>query len=73
MRAELAQIATGPARWRFSVGCGWAALLIRSRSRESGGETLRAVVFAGIATSLGLGLYGVVRYPGLRSGYHLWS
>lgn len=73
MRAELDQITEETARWRFSAGCGWAALVVRSRSREPGGEKLRAVVFTGIAASLGLGLYGVVRYPGLRSGYHLWS
>ena len=73
MGGELAQIVGARARWRFSVGCVWAALVIRSRSREPGGEALRIVVLAGIAFALALGGYGVLRYPGLRHGYHLWS
>lgn len=73
MGGELAQIVGARARWRYSVGCVWAALVIRSRSREPGGEALRIVVLAGIAVALALGGYGVLRYPGLRHGYHLWS
>ena len=54
MGAELSQIVGRPARWRFSLGCLWAAVVIRSRSRERGGEVLRVVVLAGIAGALGL-------------------
>jgi hypothetical protein len=73
MRAELAQVGGRIPRWRFALGCAWAAIVIRSRSRERGGGLLRAVVSTGIVTALALVLYGVVHYPGLRSGYRFWG
>ena len=72
MRSELEQVVGRPARWRFSLGCVWAAIVIRARSRERGGEALRALVLAGIVAGLVLVAYGVVRYPGLRSGVTFW-
>jgi hypothetical protein len=33
---------------------------------------MRAVVFTGIAGALTLTAYGLVDYPGLRSGYNAW-
>ena len=77
MRAELDQVVGAVKRWQFSVGCTWAAAVIRARtalgSRERGGEVLRLVVFAGITSSLGLVVYGLVQYPGLRTGVVVWA
>ena len=46
--------------------------MIRARamltSRERGGAGLRAVIGAGVCAAVALGGYGLVRYPGLRSG-----
>jgi hypothetical protein len=72
MGSELDRIHGALSRWRFSLGCAWAAAVIRIWSREPGGERLRVVVLAGIATELGLVAYGLVRYPGLRSGARFW-
>lgn len=72
MCAELETVCGGGPRWRFSLGCARAAALIRARvtltSRECGGAGLRAVVGAGVCAALALAGYGLVRYPGLRSG-----
>ena len=77
MRAELDQVVGTLKRWHFSVGCSWAAAVIRARttlgSRERGGEVLRLLVFAGITSSVGLVAYGLVRYPGLRTGVVVWA
>jgi hypothetical protein len=77
MRVELDQVVGVRQRWRFSVGCAWAAVVIRMRasfgSREPGGAGLRIVVFTGIGAATGLVAYGLVRYPGLRSGNDVWA
>ncbi len=73
MCRELDQVVGRVARWRFSLGCVWAVVVIRSRSREPGGTTLRGVVLAGSTVALGLVAYGVVRYPGLRDGTSFWA
>jgi hypothetical protein len=77
MRAELDQVRGRRARWRFSFGCAWAATVIRTRaafgSRERGGEGLRTVVLSGITIALALAAYGLVHYPGLRSGAGAWA
>ena len=39
-----------------------------SISHERGGGGLRAVIGAGVSAAMALGGYGLVRYPGLRSG-----
>ena len=70
MSGELDRIDGPAARWRFSIGCAWAAVVIRSRSRERGGEGLRVCRVCRIATALLLTVYGVVRYPGLRADGH---
>ena len=72
MRGELEHVAGRGERWRFCIGCVWAVMAIRSRSRERGGEALRAIVLAGSSAALALVAYGVVRYPGLRSGSVFW-
>ena len=72
MCAELEAVSGRGARWRFSLGCAWAAGMIRARvtlmSRESGGSGLRAAIGAGLLAAVALGSYGVIRYPGVRSG-----
>lgn len=67
MLGELDQADGRRARWRFSLGCAWAASRIRLRSPEPGGRGLRAVVVGCAAVSLALVGYGVVHYPGLRA------
>jgi hypothetical protein len=77
MRVELDHVVGRRQRWRFSLGCTWAAAVIRTRvtlgSREPGGTSLRFVVFAGLAAAAGLVAYGLARYPGLRSDSHVWG
>ena len=72
MCAELETVCGAGPRWRFSLGCARAAGVIRARvtltSRERGGAGLRAVIGAGVVAAVALGGYGLVRYPGLRSG-----
>jgi hypothetical protein len=72
MCAELETVCGGGPRWRFSLGCARAAGVIRARvtltSRERGGAALRVVIGAGACAAAALAGYGLVRYPGLRSG-----
>ena len=72
MCAELETACGGRPRWRFSLGCARAAGVIGARailtSRERGGAGLRAVIGAGLVAAVALAGYGLVRYPGLRSG-----
>jgi hypothetical protein len=72
MCAELEAVCGGGPRWRFSLGCARAAGLIQARvtltSRDRGGAGLRAVIGAGGCAAVALGGYGLIRYPGLRSG-----
>ena len=76
MRAELDQVVGRRRRWRFSLGCAWAAAVIRMRatvsSREPGGTGLRVVVFTALLAAAGLVAYGLIHYPGLRSDSHVW-
>lgn len=77
MRAELDQVVGRRQRWRFSLGCAWAAAALRTRatlrSREPGGSGLRFVVFTALLTAAGLVAYGLARYPSLRSDSHVWA
>jgi hypothetical protein len=77
MRSELDHVRGVRARWRFSVGCAWAAGLINVRAvflrPARGAQGMRVLVFAGIAAALTLAVYGLVHYPGLRSGYNAWG
>jgi hypothetical protein len=72
MSADLASVCGRGERWRFSLGCARAAIVLRARatliSHERGGGGLRAVIGVGVLAVIALGGYGLVRYPGLRSG-----
>jgi hypothetical protein len=76
MRAELAAVSGRGARWRFSLSCSRAAIMLRFghsvASRDRGGVAVRAGVLMAIACSLGLALYGLLHYPGLRAGASVW-
>ena len=77
MRNEHCHIQGKGRRWRFSLGCVWAATLIRLRamaSRPAPGTTgSRAFVLAGIAAALCLAAYGLWHYPELRSDPGTWA
>jgi hypothetical protein len=73
MLAELDQVEGGRERWRFSLGCVWAAVRIRVRSMEPGGAFLRVIVLGCAAIALVLVGYGLLRYPGLRSAPNIWG
>jgi hypothetical protein len=73
MLVELDQVQGRRERWRFSLGCAWAAGRIRLQSPEPGGALLRVVVLGCIAVALALVGYGLVQYPGLRSDPNLWG
>ena len=73
MLVELDQVEGRRERWQFSVGCVWAAVRIRVRSREPGGALLRVVVLACVVIALALVGYGLVHYPGLRSEPNVWG
>ena len=77
MRAELDPIEGARARWRFSLGCTWAAAVIYPRTMftvpEPGGRKLRSLFLTGIAAAIALVVYAAIRYPGLRSGYRFWG
>jgi hypothetical protein len=73
MLVELDQIEGRRQRRQFSVGCAWAAIRIRARSREPGGTLLRAVVLGCSAVALALVGYGLVDYPRLRSEPNVWG
>jgi hypothetical protein len=76
MRSELEHVGGGKPRWRFSAGCLWAAMLIQARvmvgrpARDA--AFMRVSVFTGIAAAIALPVYGIVRYPGLRSTPNVW-
>jgi hypothetical protein len=76
MCAELARVTGQRARWAFALGCARTALTLRMRAglmdRNRGGSAVRAVVLAGAGAALGLSLYGLERYPALRSGAGAW-
>ena len=76
MQTELDHVHGRRARQRFGLGCVWAAVLIHIRATfrrpARGARSIRVVVFAGIAGALALAAYGLVHYPGLRSGNNVW-
>jgi hypothetical protein len=73
MLRELDHVQGRRSRWRFSLGCAWAAGRIRLRSPEPGGAGLRTVICGSTTVSFGLVCYGLVQYPGLRSEPNLWG
>lgn len=77
MCAELSGISGRRARRRFGLGCSRAAVALRLRASVAapgrGGGAVRAIVLGAIVTALGAAAYGLVRYPGLRSGIGVWA
>ena len=73
MLAEFDQVQGRRARWRFSLGCAWAAGRIRVQSPEPGGAGLARFVLGCAVISLALVGYGLVHYPGLRSEPNVWG
>jgi hypothetical protein len=77
MLAELGGVHGVRARWSFSLGCSRAALALRTRARltapDRGGRGVRGAVLAAIAATLVLAAYGLVHYPGLRTGFSTWA
>jgi hypothetical protein len=77
MCAELAGVEGSRARWAFSLGCARAAIGMRIRAgltaSERGGNGLRAFMLTAIAAAAGLAVYGLLRYPALRSGFATWT
>ncbi len=73
MLGELDQAQGRRLRWRFSLGCAWAAGRIRLQSPEPGGSGLRAVILGCATASLALVGYGLVHYSGLRSEPNVWG
>ncbi len=77
MCSELGDVHGSRERWRFSLGCARGTALIRARAvfgrPARGAAGVRALVFAGIAVALTLAAYGLLQYPGLRSGYDAWG
>ena len=76
MLAELAGVRGSQARWRFSAGCSRAAAALRLRASvaapDRGGAAVRALVLGALAITVALAGYGLVHYPGLRSGPGVW-
>jgi hypothetical protein len=76
MLAELAGVRGSRSRWRFGIGCVRAVTVLRLRTSLTepgrGGAGVRAVVLGALAATVALAGYGLVRYPGLRSGPGVW-
>jgi hypothetical protein len=77
MRVELDHARGARARWGFSLGCARAATALRIRAtlgaRDRGAGGLRAALLGTVAAALALGVYGPLRYPGLRAGTAGWE
>ena len=71
MIGELDHLGPRPERWRFVLGCARATLLQLPR-RGGSHRLLLPVIGAAAAASAGLVGYGLVRYPGLRTGAGTW-
>ena len=76
MRNEHHHLHGQSARWRFSLGCVWGAMLIRLRTMVSrpapGTASSRTFVLAEIGAALCLASYGPLHYPELRSDPTIW-
>src|SRR3954468_19078012 len=73
MLGEFDHVQGRQARWRFSLGCAWAAGRIRLQSPQPGGAGLRAVIVGCAVISFALVGYGLVQYPGLHSEPNFWG
>jgi hypothetical protein len=72
MVGELERIEKRSKRWRFSLGCLVAALLVPPRRADSG-RLVVGLVAAVAAGCVALTSYGLVRYPGVLAGRGTWS
>jgi len=77
MLAELGEVHDARARWRFSLGCIRTTTALRVRAtvfaRNRGGDGVRAVVLGAVVAALVLAGYGLIHYPGLRTGGMSWA
>lgn len=76
MCAELSGVRGGRARWSFALGCARTAVSMRARAavtaHDRGGDRVRISTLIAIGAAVALALYGLARYPGLRSGPGTW-
>jgi hypothetical protein len=68
MRAEHAAIADPRERRRFARGCLWA-ILRGAMPVDRTGRLMRLTVAVLLGAASGLAVFGLLRYPGLRSGW----
>jgi hypothetical protein len=68
MRAEHAAIADPGERRRFARGCLWA-ILLGAMPIDRTGRLMRVTVAVLLGAAGGLAVFGLLRYPGLRSGW----
>lgn len=71
MVAELSHLHGGSSRRRFAAGC-LRAILLAPRTRDVPGRSLVGVVAAAAVGCVALVAYGLVHYPGLRTGAGVW-
>ena len=71
MVGELERIEERFKRWRFSLGCLGAALLVPPRRADSG-RLVVGLVAAAAAGCVVLTSYGLVRYPGMLASRGTW-
>jgi hypothetical protein len=71
MTGELAQLTDRGERWRFVFGC-VRAILLTPPGRGEPGRGLVAAVGAVALGCVSVVAYGLVRYPGLRTGSAVW-
>ncbi|MDQ3080816.1 MAG: hypothetical protein M3R07_01220 [Gemmatimonadota bacterium] len=64
MTAELAHLSDGPARWRFAVGCAWAALIAPAHpGAHTPGAAIRVTFVAGVVGCIAATAYVVTTWP----------
>jgi hypothetical protein len=77
MLAELGEVHDARARRHFSLGCVRAVAALRLRATlfagNRGGDGVRAVVLGAVLAALLLAGYGLIHYPGLRTGGGFWA
>jgi hypothetical protein len=71
MVAELSHLHGGSRRRRFVAGC-VRAILLAPRTQDLPGRSLVGVVVAVAVGCVALVAYGLVHYPGLRTGAGVW-
>ena len=71
MIAELSHLHAGGSRRRFVAGC-LRAILLAPRTQDVPGRSLVGVVTAVTIGCVGLVAYGLVHYPGIRTGAGVW-